>query len=153
MPRSFAKPSKVELRNGWLQVDICMRLAFSYYVWQKHFQPADDTTDECKFMRAAALQCSLLNVRSLDEFYRPQFKPDDIRAEHYPNFKNPGRFLSEAEAKQLHQLIPHLTYRPFPEFIRTWKTFHFLRKPFINLKFFFVYIPNVDFPEQTKIGA
>src|SRR5947208_11383327 len=91
MPRSFAKPSKVELRNGWLQVDICMRLAFSYYVLQKHFQPADDTTDECKFMRAAALQCSLLNVRSLDEFYRPQSKSDDIRASTIPTSLTPDR--------------------------------------------------------------
>src|SRR5437762_12268375 len=93
MPRSFAKPSKVELRNGWLQVDICMRLAFSYYVWQKHFQPADDTTDECKFMRAAALQCSLLNVRSLDEFYRPQFKPDDNPRRALPKLQEPRNDL------------------------------------------------------------
>ena len=125
MPRSFAKPSKNELKSGWLQVDICMRLAFFYYVWQKHFEPSNNTTDECKFMRAAALQCSLLNVRSLDEFYRPQSKADDIRAEHYPNFNNPGPFLSDDEAKQLHQLIAHPTYRRFREFDTTWNTFHF----------------------------
>jgi len=153
MPRSFAKPSKVELRNGWLQVDICMRLAFSYYVWQKHFQPADDTTDECKFMRAAALQCSLLNVRSLDEFYRPQFKPDDIRAEHYPNFKNPGPFLSDGEVKQLHQLIAHLTYRRFREFDTTWNTFHLLRRAYDHFKVFIDYIRDVDFAGQSNIGA
>jgi len=29
MPRSLAKPSDGELNNGWLQLDICMRLAFS----------------------------------------------------------------------------------------------------------------------------
>src|SRR2546428_8886757 len=102
MPRSFAKPSKVELRNGWLQVDICMRLAFSYYVWQKHFQPPNDATDECKFMRAAALQCSLLNIRSLNELFRPQSKPDDIRSAHYPNSTNPGPYLADAEANQPH---------------------------------------------------
>jgi len=91
MPRSFAKPSPTELKNGWLQLDICMRLAFSYYVWQKQFQPPNDTSDECKFMRAAALQCSLLNIRSLDEFYRPQSKSDDIRASTIPTSLTPDR--------------------------------------------------------------
>src|SRR5947208_11507067 len=91
MPRSFAQPSADELKSGWLQVDICMRLAFSYFVWQKHFQRPHDTTDECKFMRAAALQCSLLNIRSLDEFFRPQSKSDDIRASTIPTSLTPDR--------------------------------------------------------------
>src|SRR5438045_5814863 len=77
---------------------------------------------------AAALQCSLLNIRSLDEFYRPQSKPDDIRAEHYSNFPNPGPFLSDDEAKQLHQLVAHLTYRRLREFDTTWNTFHLLSR-------------------------
>ena len=32
--------------------------------------------------------------------------------------------VSDDEAKQLHQLIAHLTYRRFREFDTTWKTFH-----------------------------
>jgi hypothetical protein len=153
MPRSFAKPSQEEIKNGWLQVDICMRLAFSYYVWQKHFQPPNDTTDECKFMRAASLQCSLLNIRSMDEFYRPQSKPDDIRAEHYSNFTNPGPFLSDDEAKQLHQLIAHLTYRRFREFDTTWKTFHLLRRAYDHFRLFVDYIRDVEFVGQVNIRA
>src|SRR5207249_2610884 len=138
--------------NGWLQVDICMRLAFSYYVWQKHFQPADDTTDECKFMRAAALQCSLLNVRSLDEFYRPQFKPDDIRAEHYPNFKNPGPFLSDAEVKQLHQLIAHLTYRRFRESIRPGTPFICFAERMIILSYLSITSATSILPDRATLA-
>ncbi len=130
-----------------------MRLAFSYYVWQKHFQPPNDATDKCKFMRAAALQCSLLNIRSLDEFYRPQSKPDDIRAEHYPNFTNPGPFLSDDEAKQLHQLIAHLTYRRFREFDMTWNTFHLLRRAHDRFRLFVDYIRDIELVGQINIRA
>jgi hypothetical protein len=153
MPRSFAQPSTEELKSGWLQVDLCMRLAFSYYVWQKHFQPPTDTTDESKFMRAAALQCSLLNIRSLDEFFRPQSRPDDIRAAHYPNFSNPGPFLSDHETKQLHKLIAHLTYRRFHEFETTWNTFHLLRRAYDHFRPFVDYIRDVEFAGQINIQA
>jgi hypothetical protein len=153
MPRSFTQPLAEELKSGWLQVDICMRLAFSYYVWQKHFQPPNDTSDECKFMRAAALQCSLLNIRSLDEFFRPQSKPDDIRAAHYPNFNNPGPFLSDDETQQLHQLIAHLTYRRFREFDTTWNTFLLLRRAYDHFRPFLDYIGHVEFAGQTNIRA
>ena len=153
MPRSFAKPSPAELKNGWLQLDICMRLAFSYYVWQRQFQPPNDMSDECRFMRAAALQCSLLNIRSLDEFYRPQSMPDDIRAEHYPNFANPGPFLSDGEAKQLHQLVAHLTYRRFHEFDTTWNTFHLLSRAYDRFEPFLDYIRDAEFTGQINVGA
>ena len=153
MPRSFTRPSIAELKSGWLQIDICMRLAFSYYVWQKLFQPPNDTTDECKFMRAAALQCSLLNIRSLDEFFGPQSKSDDIRAEHYPNFRNPGRFLSDHEAKQIHQLIAHLTYRRFREFDTTWNTFRLLRRGYDHFSLFMDYIRDIEFASQSNIRA
>jgi hypothetical protein len=153
MPRSFPKPSAEELKNGWLQVEICMRLAFSYYIWQKHFQPPNDTTDECKFMSAAALQCSLLNIRGLDEFYRPQSKAHDIRAEHYSNFTNPGPFLSDDEVKQLHQLIAHLTYRRFHEFDTTWNTSLLLRRAYDRFTPFVDYIRDVQFADQINIRA
>jgi hypothetical protein len=153
MPRSFIQPSAEELKSGWLQVDICMRLAFSYYVWQKHFQPPNNTTDECKFMRAATLQCSLLNIRSLDEFFRPQSKPDDIRAAHYPNFNNPGPFLCDDEAKQLHQLIAHLTYRRFRQFDTTWNTFLLLRRAYDHFSLFVDYIRDVEFDGEINIHA
>ena len=130
-----------------------MRLAFSYYVWQKHFQPPNDTTDECKFMRAAALQCSLLNIRTLDEFYRPQSRPDDIRAEHYPHFNNPGPFLSDDEAKQVHQLIAHLTYRRFREFDTNWNIFYLMRRAYDHFKQFVDYLRDVEFAKQINIRA
>ena len=153
MKTKLTPPSEEELMNGWLQVDICMRLAFSYYVWQKHFQPANDTSDECKFMRAAALQCTLLNIRTLDEFFRKHKWQGDIRAEHYPRFTNPGPFLSSDESAQLHQLIAHLTYRRFHEFDTTWNTYHLLTRAYAHFKTFVDYIHDDYFAEQINIQA
>src|SRR5262249_50819243 len=80
-------------------------------------------------------------------------KPDDIRAEHYPNFKNPGPFLSDGEVKQLHQLIAHLTYRRFREFDTTWNTFHLLRRAYDHFRPFVDYIRDVEFAGQINIHA
>ncbi len=77
MPRSFTQPLAEELKSGWLQVDICMRLAFSFYVWQKHFQPPNDASDECKFMRDRRFRefdttwNTLLLLRRAYDHFRP----------------------------------------------------------------------------------
>src|SRR5438876_1746140 len=55
MEKTLIWQDEKALESGWLQVDICMRLAFSYYLWKKHFQPPYDESDECRFMRFAAL--------------------------------------------------------------------------------------------------
>jgi hypothetical protein len=151
--KNFPPPSSLERKNGWLQLDISLRLGFSYYIWQKHFQPPNDTSDECKFMRAAALQCSLLNIRTLDEFFRPQMRRADIRAAHYAAFKNPGPFLSDEEVKQLHQMIAHLTYRRFREFDTKWNTFDLLKRAYNHLLLFFDYLSDVEFADQVNIRA
>jgi len=130
-----------------------MRLAFSYYVWQKHFQPANDASDECTFMRFAALQCTLLNIRALDEFFRNPKWPGDIRAKHYPRFTNPGPFLSLSESEQLHKLIVHLTYNRIYEFTTTWKTHTLLTRAYVHFKAFVDYIHDDYFSEQINIQA
>ena len=151
--KTFPPPSAHEVQSGWLQVDICMRLAFSYYVWQKHFEPPNDASDECRFMRFAALQCTLLNIRAIDEFFRPQKMSNDICAAHYPKFVNPGTFLSDQEAKQIHQLIAHLTYRRFHEFNTTFPTFVLLSKAYDRFKAFMDYMHNVDFAAHVNVQA
>ena len=149
----FTPPSSHEIESGWLQLNICMRLAFSHYVWQKHFQPPNDDSDECRFMRFAALQCSLLNVRTLDEFFHAQTREGDIRAAHYPKFANPGPFLSPGETKQLHQLIAHLTYRRFHEFNATFKMFPLLRKAYGHFKAFMDHMHDVEFIGHVNVQA
>jgi len=81
-------------------------------------------------MRAAVLECALLNIRIVDEFFRQQSWPSDIRAGQYPGFNKPGPFLSREEKKKLDQLVAHLTYRRLHEFDYTWKTFGLLRRAY-----------------------
>jgi hypothetical protein len=152
-PRSFAPPSRQELKSGWLQIEISMRLAFSYYLWQKRYQPADDNSEDCKFMRAAVLECALLNIRIVDEFFRQQSWPSDIRAAQYPGFNNPGPFLSREEKRKLDQLVAHLTYRRLHEFDYTWKTFGLVRRAYTAFNKFLDYIQREFFRDQPNIKA
>lgn len=130
-----------------------MRLAFSYYLWQKRYQPADDNSEDCKFVRAAVLQCTLLNIRIVDEFFRKQSWPTDIRAAQYPGFNNPGPFLSRDEKEKLDQLIAHLTYRHLHEFDYTWKTFPLLRRAYKAFNKFLDYIQREFFTDEPNIKA
>jgi len=152
-PKSFPQPSRKELKNGWLQLEISMRLAFSYYVWQRHYQPHDDRSEDCKFIRTAVLECALLNIRIVDEFFRKQSRPTDIRAAQYPGFNNPGPFLSSDEREKLDQLIAHLTYRRLREFDYTWKTFPLLRRAYKAFNKFLDYIEREFFTDQGNVKA
>jgi hypothetical protein len=76
-----------------------------------------------------------------------------ISAPSTPNFPNPGPFLSDDEAKQLHQLVAHLTYRRFREFDTTWNTFHLLSRAYDRFEPFLDYIRDAEFVGQINIEA
>jgi hypothetical protein len=57
-----------------------------------------------------------LFLRKLNEFFEhlpkkgeKPLKEDDLRAEHYSGFKNPGPFLSDQDEDELHKRVGHIT--------------------------------------------
>jgi hypothetical protein len=128
-----------------------MRRAFSYYLWQKRHQSPGDSDDEV--LRIASLQSTLLNIRSLDEFFRKQTWPSDIRAAQYLGFNNPGPFLMPAEKKRLDQLVVHLTFRRVDEFDHSWKVFEFVNRGYSAFSKFLDYIKAELFADQTHVQA
>jgi len=46
-------------------------------------------------MENSAVESTLMSVRDLDSFFRPRRRPDDIVADDYPGFANPGLFSRE----------------------------------------------------------
>jgi hypothetical protein len=70
----------------------------------------------------ASLESQLLFLRKLNEFFEhlPKkgegpLKEDDLRAEHYSGFENPGPFLSDQDEDELHKRVGHITLRSVTE--------------------------------------
>jgi hypothetical protein len=108
-------PTKLELANGWWKVKGCMLQTFAHYLWRRHFKPSNGDSseyhlhEECHIVERGTLVSVLMNVRVLNDFFGPSKFHTDINASQYPNFKNPGIFLDEAEGRDLDKHITHLT--------------------------------------------
>ena len=61
--------------------------------------------------------------------------------------------MSDDEAKQLHQLVAHLTYRRFREFDTTWNTFHLLSRAYDRFEPFLDYLRDAESVGQINIEA
>lgn len=64
----------------------------------------------------ASLESQLLFLRKLNEFFKhlpteeeKPLKEDDLRAEHYKDFRSPGPFLSGPDEDELHKRVGHIT--------------------------------------------
>jgi hypothetical protein len=108
-------PRRIELANGWLKVRGCMLQSFAHFLWLKYFKPRDGNStefrlhEECHIVERGALVSALLHIRILNDFFSPVKFSTDINASQYPRLRNPGAFLSEAEAKDLDKHIAHIT--------------------------------------------
>ncbi len=130
-----------------------MRLAFSYHVWNKRCGQCEKESEDCELMRIAALECTLLNIRAVDEFFRQQTWSSDIRAAQYPGFDSPGPFLSPGEKRKLDQLVAHLTYNRIHEFDFTWKTAELLQKAYRAFASFLSYVERAFYEDQLNVKA
>ncbi|MGA2555029.1 MAG: hypothetical protein ABSG04_01980 [Verrucomicrobiota bacterium] len=152
-------PTKIELANGWQKVKGCMLQTFAHYLWKRHFKPAEgDSTDyglheECHIVERGTLVSVLLNIRVLNDFFSPCKYPTDINASQYPNFKNPGAFLSEAEARALDKHIAHLTKERVSVASMGWYPPDLIERAYEKFELFAAYARDDFFKDQKKIDA
>jgi hypothetical protein len=57
----------------------------------------------------AAMDSTLLNLRSLNEFFRTDGRPDDIRAHHF-SCLSMSPFLTPADEEEINKHLAHLTF-------------------------------------------
>ena len=130
-----------------------MRLVFLYNVWHKRYGRCHNGSADHELIRIAALECTLLNVRAVDEFFRQQSWSTDIRAAQYPGFDSPGPFLSSVEKRKLDQLVVHLTYNRIHEFDYTWKTVELVQKAYRAFSNFLDYVERTFYKDQRNVKA
>jgi hypothetical protein len=152
-------PTKVDLVNGWWKVKGCMLQTFANYLWRKHFKPSDgDSTEyrlheECHIVERGALVSVLLNIRVLNDFFGPGKYPTDIHASQYPNFKNPGGFLDEAEARDLDKHIAHLTKERVSVASMGWYPPDLIARAYQRFELFAAYARDDFFKGQKEIDV
>jgi hypothetical protein len=90
---------------------------FTLLVWRNRARPVLKSVsnfgdENLALLQNAAIEVSLLSVRTLNEFFRPrtsQTRPDDIVAEDYPGYRTPGAFLTDKESRELNKRLFPIT--------------------------------------------
>ncbi len=83
------------------------------FFWKSLFLPRfqNGTVDAVKLenLGNATLDSSLLSIRILNDFFRADGRPTDVKAHHYGGFCPPGEFLSASECTDINKHVAHLT--------------------------------------------
>jgi hypothetical protein len=89
-------PTRQETIEAWQDILTRTMQCFAFYIWKTRFAHlcAQNRDPAVIVMENAAVESTLMSVRDLDSFFRPRRQPDDIVAEDYTGFANPGPFLS-----------------------------------------------------------
>lgn len=130
-------PTDQEKEQAWLPIMEVMERAFAWYFWRKdsnsrrrrskvlsikrafarYFlgkaRPEGRGTLEAEALRLAALQCTMLSIRSLNDVFGPGTRfPDDILASQIPGTDSLGlkAFLTRAEVSTIDKYLAHLSY-------------------------------------------
>ena len=145
-------PTKLDLANGWLKLRGCMLQTFAHHLWLRHFKPTEGDSreyplhEECHIVERGTLASVLVNIRIINDFFSHNGFETDIRASQFPNFRNPGPFLTKDEETNLNKHIAHLTkervsiesmaYCPLDFIIRANERFElfaaFIKDEFLN---------------------
>lgn len=84
----------------------CFHLYEQYIA--RHFASDEAERALMAMTHNAALDSALLNLRCFNEFFKPNGKPDDVRAYHFPGLSMQP-FLSVDDEQAIHKHIAHLT--------------------------------------------
>lgn len=89
---------------------ICQIPCFHVYETLVHRRFGDDHAEVClaAMMHNAALDSTLINLRALNEFFKPGGLPDDIRAHHFSIPKSTP-FLQPPEEAEINKHLAHIT--------------------------------------------
>ncbi len=61
-------------------------------------------------LQNAAIESSLVSLRALNEFFKPNGRQDDLRASQFPMYETQGAFLSTNDELEINKRLAHLTW-------------------------------------------
>jgi hypothetical protein len=91
-------------------------------------------------VRNATIECSLISIRTLDEFFFGGGRPSDIRAHHYPRYCSPGPFLSQQERELINRRVAHLTIDRSENPQTRWQITELVRRAYERAGHFLTFI-------------
>lgn len=102
-----------DLRQGLTHVLNTFDQAGAYYAWQvvrKRYNIPESGDHLVSVVAQGSLESALVNLRALNDFFRPSLSNDDIRAIEYPGYRTPGPFLSDADVAAINKQLAHITW-------------------------------------------
>ena len=112
--------------------------SFGSHFFLPRFQNGIVDADKLDNLRNATIESSLLSIRILNDFFRADGFPTDIKAHHYGGFCSPGEFLSATERTDINKHLAHLTTERADTFPKPWALYdlviraHNAAEPFIR---------------------
>jgi len=136
------KPSIPQLQCGARDFCAVLDQAPTAFFWESFFLPRFQrdalSADKLDNIYNATIESSLLSIRILNDFFRADGFPTDIKAHHYNGFSSPGEFLTSAERTDINKHLAHLTTERADAFPKPWPLYdlvvraHNAAEPFIG---------------------
>jgi hypothetical protein len=120
-----------------LRYTIDQLISIDYWNLLQKKMPLDET--QKTIFSNACMESSLVSLRILNEFFKPERTKDRITASQYPHYSTPGPFLSEADVQHINDHLGHLTWRRIHDNTDQWQH-RFLDSALLTCKHFLTYL-------------